>query len=162
MHVIRAASFSRCGLYRYSLTRRWDSGVGRCVFIGLNPSTADAKVDDPTIRRCMGFTRNWGYNELIMVNLFAYRTPHPELLKKALDPVGPNNRRAVTRSCQSATLVVAAWGAHGTFLDQADRLSTIWSQIPVHCFGTTLSGQPLHPLYQRTDAKLTQFNVNNP
>ena len=158
MQVIRSASFSRCGLYRYSLTRRWDTGVGRCVFIGLNPSTADAQVDDPTIRRCMGFTQNWGFNELIMINLFAFRTPHPEFLKKALDPEGPNNRRAVRRSCQSATRVVAAWGAHGTFMGQAERLSTIWSQIPVHCFGTTRSGQPLHPLYQRANAKITLSN----
>jgi len=155
MKVIRSASFSRCGLYRYSLTRRWDTGTGRCVFIGLNPSTADVGLDDPTIRRCMGFTQYWGFSEMVMVNLFAYRTPHPKLLKKALDPEGPNNRRAVRRSCQSASLVIAAWGAHGTFLNQAQKLSNIWSQFPVQCFGTTKSGQPLHPLYQRADAKLT-------
>lgn len=158
MQVNRSASFSRCGLYRYSLTRQWDKGFGRCVFIGLNPSTADAKVDDPTIRRCMGFTHSWGFNELIMVNLFAFRTPHPALLKKAIDPEGVNNRRAVRRSCQSATRVIAAWGANGTFMDQNERLSAIWSDIPVHCFGTTKSGQPLHPLYQRADAKLKLFS----
>jgi hypothetical protein len=103
----------------------------------------------------MGFTQRWGFNELIMVNLFAYRTPHPEFLKNAVDPEGPNNRRAVRRSCQTATRIIAAWGVHGTFMEQSERLSSIWSQIPVHCFGTTQSGQPLHPLYQRADAKLT-------
>lgn len=154
MPVIRSASFSRCGLYRYSLTRRWDTGDGRCVFIGLNPSTADGKTDDPTIRRCMRFTQDWGFNELIMVNLFAFRTPHPELLKKAQDPEGPNNRRVLRRSCRSASRIVGAWGAHGTFLGQAEKLSAVWSQYPIHCFGTTESGQPLHPLYQRADANL--------
>lgn len=157
MNVRRAASFSRCGAYRYSLTRQWNTGDGRCVFIGLNPSTSDAHVDDPTIRRCMGFTTDWGFSEMIMVNLFAYRTPHPDLLKKTLDPEGPYNRRALRKSCQAASCVVAAWGAHGTHMDQAERLARIWSKQPVYCFGTTQSGQPRHPLYQRADAKLARF-----
>lgn len=154
MTVTRSASFSRCGLYRYSLTRRWETGVGRCVFVGLNPSTANASLDDPTIRRCMGFTQAWGFNELVMVNLFAYKTPHPALLKKANDPEGPNNRRAVQRTCRSAQCIVAAWGVHGTFMNQAERFSTIFSNQLIHCFGITKTGQPLHPLYQRADAQL--------
>jgi len=77
MEIERKASFSHCKRYRYQLLRRWEGGIGRCVIVGLNPSTADAQNDDPTIRRCMGFAQDWGFNELIMVNLFAYRTPHP-------------------------------------------------------------------------------------
>jgi len=157
MHIKRSASFSRCGQYRYQLKRQWAEGSGRCVFIGLNPSTADAKVDDPTIRRCMDFSKRWGYEEMIMVNLFAFRTPHPSLLKKAPDPEGRNNRRTLRRICISADLLVAAWGAHGSFADQANRMSDIWARKPMHCFGLTQSGQPLHPLYQRSDAQLRSY-----
>ena len=93
--IKRRAVFSRCKTYRYSLERLWETEtpVKRVVFIGLNPSTADHRVDDPTIRRCMGFAERWGYNALRVVNLFAYRTPYPEELKKAQDPVGPYNAK---------------------------------------------------------------------
>jgi len=82
MNVVRSASFSRCGKYRYQLVRQWVDGQGCCVFIGLNPSTADHRNDDPTIRRCMGFARRWGYQKMVMINLFAYRTPHPAELNE--------------------------------------------------------------------------------
>ena len=162
MDILRRASFSRCGQYRYQLSRQWEKGDGHCVFIGLNPSTADAYTDDPTIRRCMDFTQRWGYSRMTMVNLFAFKTPHPTLLKKAEDPEGSNNRRVLRRHCASANLIVAAWGAHGTYADQAQRLAGIWADVPVHCFGLTKSGQPLHPLYQRSDAKLVPFSTRNP
>lgn len=158
MDVIRKASFSRCGQYRYQLTREWDGGSGKCVFIGLNPSTADAYVDDPTIRRCMDFACRWGYSHMTMINLFAFKTPHPALLKQAEDPEGSHNRRVLRRSCMSANLIVAAWGAHGTFANQANKLQGIWNRYPVFCFGLTKSGQPLHPLYQRSDAKLIEYS----
>ena len=157
MHILRSASFSRCGSYRYSLTRKWEAGTGRCVFIGLNPSTANGSVDDPTIRRCMGFTQTWGFNELVMINLFAYKTPHPELLKQANDPEGPNNRRVVRKHCLCAQRIVLAWGVHGTFNNQAKRFSKLFVNQDVHCFGITKSGQPLHPLYQRADAQLVPY-----
>lgn len=160
MEVIRRASFSRCGQYRYQLSRQWGNGEGRCVFIGLNPSTADAYTDDPTIRRCMDFTLRWGYSHMTMINLFAFKTPHPALLKKASDPEGAHNRRVLRRNCASANIIVAAWGAHGIFMDQASRLSNIWRDFPLHCFGLTKSGQPLHPLYQRSDARLRLFRQN--
>lgn len=157
MCVLRKASFSRCKQYRYSLSRHWNVGQGRCVFIGLNPSTADASADDPTIRRCMGFARDWGYREMIMVNLFAFRTPHPQLLKAATDPEGAQNRRALKRNCISAERIVAAWGNHGTYQNQDSRMAVIWQGLSVHCFGLTKTGQPLHPLYQARTASLIEF-----
>lgn len=160
MHIKRQASFSRCQRYRYQLSRRWQVGQGRCVFIGLNPSTADATQDDPTIRRCMGFVRDWGYQELLMVNLFAYRTPNPRELKQACDPVGPGNRRAVRRACENADLVVAAWGAHGTFRHQAQRWAPMLIPLRLQCFGLTRQLQPVHPLYQRRDAKLGTYDYD--
>lgn len=157
MSVKRQASFSRCGQYRYQLSRQFDAGEGRCVFIGLNPSIASARDDDPTVRRCMGFAQRWGYAELVVVNLFAFRTPYPAQLKIATDPIGPRNARAVRRACQSAQCIVAAWGAHGSFHNQARKLVGILTDKPVYCFGLTRSGQPVHPLYQKSDAELVVF-----
>lgn len=154
----RSASFSRCRRYRYQLRRRWIDGKGTCVFIGLNPSVADANSDDPTIRRCMGFARDWGYRQLLVVNLFAFRTAHPAVLRKADDPVGPNNQRALTSACRSADIIVAAWGANGSFNDQANKLSKVWKKHILYCFATTNQGHPVHPLYQRRDAILKEFN----
>ena len=158
-NIIRTASFSRCKLYRYQLTRRWDEGQGSCVFIGLNPSTANAEKDDPTIRRCMGFAHDWGFQSMTMVNLFAYRTPHPDLLKKSTEPVGPVNRRALKRALDSANCIVAAWGVHGDFAQQAHRLRPLFSNYPLYCLGLTKQGQPAHPLYQRRDSTLQTFEI---
>ena len=157
MICVRRASFSRCQEYRYQLSRRWVDGRGRCVFIGLNPSIANATSDDPTIRRCMGFAHDWGYREMIMVNLFAYRTPHPALLKSAPEPTGASNRRALKRACQSAELIVAAWGNHGTFQNQAVKMASAWQGMTLHCFGLTKTGQPVHPLYQPRTASLVTY-----
>lgn len=158
MQIERSASFSRCHRYRYQLLRRWEGGHGRCVFIGLNPSTADVQLDDPTIRRCMNFAQDWGFNELLMVNLFAYRTPYPAILKQCDDPVGPGNRRALRRACDSAQSIVVAWGTHGTYRDQAVKFENIAAQHPLLCFGISKNHQPLHPLYQRRDAVLKQYH----
>jgi len=151
------ASFSRCQQYRYSLTRSFSAGEGCCVFIGLNPSTGNADYDDATIRRCMSFCVNWGYRHMRMVNLFAYRTPHPAQLKQAENPEGPGNRRALRMACAQADKIVAAWGNHGCFLGQAERLESIWSSYDLYCFGTTKSKQPLHPLYQPKNATLRPY-----
>ena len=91
--IARGAHFSRCGRYRYALRRTFPAGQGTVLFVGLNPSTADAHVDDPTIRRCMGFAAAWGHRELWVANLFALRSPYPDALLGADDPVGPRNDR---------------------------------------------------------------------
>ncbi len=72
------AHLSPCRQYRYRLWRDWDPGAGRCVFVGLNPSTADEHTDDPTIRKCVGFAKRWGFGAIDMVNLFAYRSTSPK------------------------------------------------------------------------------------
>ena len=75
--IYKNATFSSCRAYRYSLSRIWDKKKKLVLLIGLNPSTADEKVDDPTIRRCVNYAKNWGYGGFLMVNLFAYRTTLP-------------------------------------------------------------------------------------
>lgn len=145
-YISQKARFSRCRRYRYSLERRWQSGTGRVLFIGLNPSTADHRRDDPTIRRCVGFARDWGYKELEVVNLFAFRATYPEDLKQFSEPVGPRNDEWLRRSHRRADLTIACWGNDGRFLDRAERVMAMLDDL--HCLQINQSQQPAHPLYQ--------------
>jgi hypothetical protein len=147
--VLRRAAFSRCGAYRYALWRTWDETRPAVLFVALNPSTADHRRDDPTIRRCIGFARSWGYGGLLVANLFAYRTPHPRILRAAPDPVGPRNDRWISRLAREAAFVVAAWGADGDFRGRADEV--LHRVRDCQCLGLTSAGAPRHPLYVRKD-----------
>ncbi len=108
------AVISDCGKYRYTLEREWMTGQGTCLFVMLNPSTADASEDDPTIRRCIGFAQRWGYQRLTVGNLFAYRATDPLGLREVpLDvAIGPENDDHLCDLSHGASLIVAAWGAH--------------------------------------------------
>lgn len=140
----RGATFSPCGLYRYSLWRKWESGP-MCVFIGLNPSTADATLDDPTIRRCLGFSKAWGFSGLLMLNLFAYRATDPADMKAAKDPIGPDNDQALHFAHSNTTTVIAAWGTHGTFKGRDQQVRAMLPRL--HYLRLTKDGHPAHPLY---------------
>ena len=145
--ILRAAGFSRCARYRYWLSRTWDTSGERCLFIGLNPSTADAEADDPTIRRIMGFARDWGYGGVIVANLFAWRATDPEDLKRATDPIGPRNNYWLRRLPSKSDEVIAAWGNDGRF---QQRQRYVLARIPrLKCLGITARGCPRHPLYVR-------------
>jgi hypothetical protein len=151
----RSAAFDATGRYRYGLVRTWARGR-RVAFVMLNPSTADAARDDPTIRRCVGFARAWGFGSLEVVNLFALRTPQPRDLVGAADPVGPENGRHVARALGRADLVVAAWG--GAALARAsDPLGRYAGVATLRCLGRTRSGAPRHPLYLRASTRLVPF-----
>jgi hypothetical protein len=144
-YLSQKASFSRCGLYRYSLQRRWHQGEGQVCFIGLNPSTADHRRDDPTIRRCVGFAHGWGFAGMEIVNLFAFRATYPEDLKAAVDPVGAGNARALGRAIRRSELAIACWGNDGAFLGQAGRILRRFPEL--QCIRLNSSKQPAHPLY---------------
>lgn len=140
----RGADISPCGRYRYTLWRKWGPG-GTVQFVGLNPSTADATLDDPTIRRCIGFARAWGFGGLMMTNLFAWRATDPRDMKAAADPVGPDNNGTLSAAYLNASLTVAAWGAHGTYLG---RDAVVRRMLPrLHYLRLTKDGHPGHPLY---------------
>lgn len=141
-----AASISACGTYRWTLERRW-ADLPFVLWIMLNPSTADGGVDDPTVRRCIGFSKAWGYGGLTIANLYAARTPYPEALRALRDPVGPDNDDTLRALAQAAGVVVAAWGAHPL---APRRVATVLPLLnrPV-CLGTTAAGHPRHPLYVR-------------
>ena len=140
------ANFSRCRRYRYTLWRRWDSARGLVMIIGLNPSTADARNNDPTIRRCIGFARDWGYGGLVVTNLFAFRATYPTDLKAAADPVGPRNDLWIRRMAGQVETIVAAWGNHGTWLDRSTRIRRMLAGR-LRCIKLTAAGEPAHPLY---------------
>lgn len=151
--MISSAVIDETGLYRYSLTREWDPDLPRVAFIMLNGSTADAKKDDPTLRRCIGFARKWKYGSLEVVNLFGYRTTFPQELMQAKDPVGPENDRYIKETVSRAVMVIVAWGVHGVFRKRdADVLKLLKEcHIVPRCLGKTKTGHPKHPLYLRGD-----------
>jgi hypothetical protein len=148
----KAAKISECGLYRYELTRRWEAGPD-CTFIMLNPSTADAEVDDPTIRRCIGFSKHWGYGGLRVVNLYAYRATKPRDLFQVSNAFGPENAGYLQAAVKDSSVLVAAWGAWTVPLDAASVLEG----VPMICLGLTKGGSPRHPLYVKGDVEPCEF-----
>jgi hypothetical protein len=140
----KGADISSCGRYRYRLWRRWGYG-GFVLFIGLNPSTADASVDDPTIRRCVDFAQAWGFGGVMMVNLFAWRATDPRDMMAAKDPVGPDNNAALIHAYLTTEMAIAAWGTRGAFLG---RDAAVRDLLPdLHCLRLTRDGHPGHPLH---------------
>jgi hypothetical protein len=141
-----SATISACGLYRYTLERRWSDRVGRVLWVMLNPSTADATTNDATIRRCIGFSHAWGYGALVVGNLYAFRATQPADLQKATDPIGPENDRYLREMTRTAALVIAAWGANA----QPERAAVVTALLRhyggIHTLGFTKGGQPRHPL----------------
>jgi hypothetical protein len=138
------------GAYRYSLWRtlRAVDHPRRLLFIMLNPSTADAQHSDPTLRRCLGFASSWGYDSLEVCNLFAYRATNPGTLRRVPDPVGPANNEHLGRAVARASVVVAAWGTQGEFMNRAAEVTQlIVRSRRLSCLGLTKHGFPRHPLY---------------
>jgi hypothetical protein len=147
--VKRGAVISPCGAYRYELTRRWADGDDIVTWIMLNPSTADADYDDPTIRRCIDFSIRWGCSGLIVQNLFALRATDPRALAQHPDPVGPDNDTYLAKAATGTT--IAAWGVSGghpahTRADAVLELLRTHGTWPM-CVGLTQGGAPRHPLY---------------
>jgi len=154
--VNKNATFSDCRKYRYALSRTWDGKKKTVLFIGLNPSTADENIDDPTIRRCINYAQNWGYGSLLMVNLFAYRATIPTELKNVKNPIGNDNDLHITELLKKADLAVATWGNEGSLLNRDKDVKKI---IPnLMCLKINKSGQPAHPLYQKKDLKLIKYS----
>ena len=151
------AVISYCGRYRYALWRTWDSTLHQVTFILLNPSTADAIKNDPTIRRCIGFAKIWGYGSIAIGNLFAYRATSPSVMKEAVDAVGPDNPSWLMTLLEN-DLCVAGWGTHGSWLDM-DKWACQKYPGRFQCLGVTLNGHPKHPLYLPMKAELIPFQV---
>lgn len=154
------AIISACGQYRYKLSRPATSMYPTCgpaLFIMLNPSTADATLDDPTIRRCIGFAKTWDCAGLVVANLYALRATNPADLWKHPDPVGEENDAILEFLIRNHETVVCAWGANA----KQERVATVRKMFhrlsrPM-CLGTTKAGAPRHPLYIRADQPLQDW-----
>lgn len=147
--IRRSAEFDVTGQYRYWLKREWDEGRPAIALIMLNPSRADHQRDDPTLRRCTKLAQQWQYGRLIVVNLFAYCTASPRVLKTIADPIGADNDAHLLHACESAEHILVAWGNWGS-LHGRDR--AVLALLARHrdrllCLGQNQTGQPRHPLY---------------
>jgi hypothetical protein len=158
------ADLSECSRYRYRLWRDgWSEDDRACLFVMLNPSTADAMTDDPTIRKCVGFCKRWGFGRLFVVNLFAYRSTSPDGLlnpggfhedadEEAWTAVGPDNDAFVTAECAAANRIVLAWGSHRPVRELIRWRVAALREIINRCsdkvvtLGFCKDGSPRHPL----------------
>lgn len=140
------AHFSRCRQFRYALWREWNEDLPAVLMIGLNPSTADARKNDPTIRRCIGFASDWGFGAVWVLNLFAFRATYPGDLKAAGDPVGPRNDEWIRRVARKVERMVAVWGNDGAFMDRSTRVRRMLGDR-LEAIRLNAGGEPAHPLY---------------
>ena len=143
--------------HRYSLDRIWDNEKPFVLFIGLNPSTANEKNDDPTIRRCMSFSKDWGYGGIRMVNLFSIRATDPKVMLNYDQPTDDNNDFYLLNSAACSGVIVCAWGNYGSHLGRDQKVKELLTGYRLMCFDITKKGQPKHPLYIKSDKKLIQY-----
>ena len=148
-----SAVFSPDRRYRYILRRTVGLGLDACLFIMLNPSTADETQDDPTVRRCIGYARRWGFGVMGVANIFALRSTDPRLLAHAGDPIGPDNDAWLVKSARYADTVVCAWVNWGQLLGRGEQVRTMLTDagVGLQHLGLTGRGQPRHPLYLARD-----------
>lgn len=162
--MIRTAVISDCGRYRYRLFRGWGTVPEMKIpvlWIMLNPSTADAEVDDPTIRRCIAFSNTWGYGSMWVGNLYAFRSTDPATLwgMAVNDACGPENSQHLYHMALESAQIVCAWGAGGgTNIPLALPVPTAGGIV---CLGTTKKhGAPRHPLYLKSTAERQPFHTD--
>lgn len=163
--VEKWATLDSLGTYRYLLGRRWAEGE-TCLWVMLNPSTADSVVDDPTIRRCVSFSQREGFGALEVVNLFAYRSTDPKVLPglKHSERLGPDNEQHIAAAARRASKIICAWGSVNSHLySQAIRVGRlILSRHQLYCLGLTSSGCPKHPVRLASNTPLVPFDPYRP
>jgi hypothetical protein len=153
------AVISDCGKYRYMLRRTWDHARPRLLYIMLNPSTADAKKDDATIRSCVRLASGLGYGSMEVVNVFGYRATKPTELLTVAEPCGLQNEDHVRRALGRCDIPVCAWGAWPPAQEASIYIrNAIRAERPAaFCFGKTASGAPKHPLYIKSGTPLETY-----
>jgi hypothetical protein len=150
------AAFSSDRKYRYALWRQWDESLPYMMSVGLNPSTADEKQDDPTIRRVVHFAQRENCGGLFMLNLFAFRATDPKTMLAASDPIGSENDRFLREYQIASAKTVLGWGNHGAYMDRSTKVALMLS-APLHCFGLTKAREPKHPLYLSNESPLVLY-----
>lgn len=159
----KQAVISECGKYRYQLSRVWDESKLKVMFIMLNPSTADASQDDPTIRRCINFAKSWGFGGLMVGNLFAYRATNPKELLNVLDPAGEENQKFLDEMFETCETIVCAWG-NSKIVSTIHKRDSGYkplgpSKDRLHYLELSNDGTPKHPLYLKGDLKPIQYKI---
>ncbi len=159
LNTENGAIFSPCRDYRYSLWRRWDMNAtpSYAMFIGLNPSTADETANDPTVTRCINYSKEWGFNSFVMTNIFALRATDPKVMIAHKSPVGNDNDKALQDIARNAGIIICAWGIHGAHMGRGSIVSSLLNQRELMCLGTTNKGYPKHPLYLKKDKKPEKY-----
>lgn len=154
------ALFSDDKVYRYRLDRRWGA-ADPLVVVMLNPSTADAHTNDPTVAKCIRYARRWQAGGLIVLNIFALRSTDPAALYQHPDPVGPHNDDVIAEVLRTTDRhgTVAAWGVHGALRDRGRHVTTLLRRHgALHCLKVTKDGHPGHPLYLRDNALMIPYD----
>lgn len=172
---MRTTIFSPCRLYRYTLWREWSMephnlwtfdphlayypgrGTEFLQVIGLNPSTADETENDPTIRRCIRYAREWGFVALCMTNLFAWRDTKPEKMKRVAEPIGVDNDKHLYEIAKAAGMTLCAWGIHGKHRERHLHVQRLLQDIPMFCLGLNDDLSPKHPLFLKADLQPIPF-----
>lgn len=153
--MIREANFSSCRHYRYLLEREWDENKPTVLFIMLNPSRADHKQDDPTIRRCIGFAKALGFGRLFIANLFAFKATKPSDLIKADEPSGPRNLEYLRKARKESQTIITAWGVPSAIQKLApEKQFKLINKWETYSLGYCKDGNPRHPLFLRKDAAM--------
>lgn len=169
--MISGAKFSECDRYRYQLWRDWSSDpppdgrddweLSTAVFIGLNPSTADAVKNDATVTRCIAHAKRWNCYRMFMMNLFAWRATDPKEMKAQGSPIGPENDFWLLETIRASQIVVACWGNHGSHMQRSGEVKVMLRNagVSVKCFAVNGTGEPKHPLYVRSDQELMEYSL---
>ena len=163
--MMGSAVISSCGLYRWRLDRELSNAGPVAAILGVNPSTADAALDDPTIRKDTGFGRRLGWSRFIKGNLFAFRSTNVKTLRLVDDPVGRYNDLYLEEIMREADIVIAAWGPLAKL---PKPLRERWKTVAyiaghigrkLHCWGTALDGHPRHPLMLSYSVPLVEWKI---
>ncbi len=160
MRFIRSdAYFSKDRKFRYWLLRVWDESLAIMGNVGANPSTAEEVVNDPTIRKDVGFAQRLGYGGLLKLNVGGYRATDPKKWYAAPDPYGPENSVAHLLEYLEKFKVnetALAWGkCVGRFRSRANAIA---ANIPnAMCFGKNSDGTPRHTLMLSYSTKLELY-----
>ncbi|NJL46565.1 MAG: DUF1643 domain-containing protein [Leptolyngbyaceae cyanobacterium SM2_5_2] len=159
--IVRRALIDPSGNYRYSLERQWQAEAPRLTVLMLNPSRADERIDDPTIRRCMALAQGWGFGAIVVVNLFAYRTAHPKELQAVANPIGPDNDNVLVAAAAQADCLLLAWGNGGQLYQRDQAVLALLEPYRARwcAIARNRTGQPCHPLYVRRDAELKAWTA---
>lgn len=149
--MIREAEFSIDKKERYSLKREWDKSKNKILYIMLNPSFADDKDDDPTIRRLINFTKKFNSGGFLVGNIFTTITPNPKELDKSKG-MSDKNFEELIKLINKVDQIVYAWGSS---IEEPQLLKKL--VLSPKCFGKNVNGTPKHPLYVPSQTKLINF-----